>query len=63
MEHSGKVAGTLYFVSTLGSALGTLFTSFYFVLWFEINTILTLLTAALLTMFVIALIAGRFKRG
>ena len=40
-EESGKVAGTLYFVSTLGSALGTLATSFYFVLWFEIDTIVT----------------------
>ncbi|NMP16286.1 fused MFS/spermidine synthase [Thalassotalea sp. Y01] len=40
-EHeSGQVAGVLYFVSTLGSALGTLATSFYLVLWFEVNTIL-----------------------
>jgi len=39
-EHSGHVAGQLYFVSTLGSALGTLATSFYFVLWFEVNQIL-----------------------
>jgi len=37
---SGNVAGRLYFVSTLGSALGTLGTSFYFVLWFEVNQIL-----------------------
>ncbi len=40
-DQSGHVAGTLYFVSTLGSALGTLATSFYLVLWFEIDTILT----------------------
>ncbi len=39
-EHSGRMAGMLYFVSTLGSALGTLLTSFYFVLWFEIDTIM-----------------------
>ena len=39
-DHSGHVAGQLYFVSTLGSALGTLATSFYFVLWFEVNHIL-----------------------
>jgi len=39
-EHSGHIAGQLYFVSTLGSALGTLATSFYFVLWFEVNQIL-----------------------
>jgi hypothetical protein len=39
-NHSGHVAGTLYFVSTMGSALGTLATSFYLVLWFEVNQIL-----------------------
>ncbi|MCH7743016.1 MAG: fused MFS/spermidine synthase [Proteobacteria bacterium] len=39
-RHSGQVAGRLYFVSTLGSALGTLMTSFYLVLWFEVNQIL-----------------------
>jgi hypothetical protein len=49
-ERAGQIAGRLYFVSTLGSALGTLATSFYFVLWFEINTILTLLTGALVLM-------------
>jgi MFS family permease len=53
-RHSGQVAGVLYFVSTLGSAIGTLATSFYLVLWFEINTIITLLTAALLAMAVLA---------
>ncbi len=59
VEHSGQVAGRLYFVSTLGSAIGTLMTSFYFVLWFEINTILTGLTAALVLMACLALIASR----
>ena len=39
-RHSGQIAGRLYFVSTLGSALGTLMTSFYLVLWFEVNQIL-----------------------
>ncbi|MFW6094602.1 MAG: fused MFS/spermidine synthase [Pseudomonadota bacterium] len=53
-EHSGQVAGILYFVSTLGSALGTLATSFYLVLWFEIDTILLLLTGALLAMAALA---------
>lgn len=48
-EHSGKVAGGLYFVSTLGSALGTLATSFYLVLWFEVNHILLVMFATLLT--------------
>lgn len=39
-NESGQVAGKLYFVSTLGSALGTIFTSFYFILWFDINIII-----------------------
>lgn len=38
-ESSGASAGFLYFVSTLGSALGTLATSFYLVALFEINQI------------------------
>jgi len=54
-NHSGHVAGQLYFVATLGSALGTMATSFYFVLWFEVNqillgTILTLIAAGLLVL-------------
>ncbi len=53
-HESGRVAGTLYFVSTLGSALGTLATSFYFVLWFEIDTIITLLAATLIGLGIIA---------
>ena len=54
-EESGKVAGTLYFVSTLGSALGTLATSFYFVLWFEMDTIVGALAALLLAMGIVAI--------
>ena len=48
VEQSGSVAGTLYFFSTLGSALGTLLTSFYFVLWFEVNSIILVLTSSLI---------------
>tara|TARA_Y100001933_G_scaffold179131_1_gene177545 strand:+ start:7599 stop:8246 length:648 start_codon:yes stop_codon:yes gene_type:complete len=59
-DQSGHVAGILYFVSTLGSSLGTLATSFYLILWFEINTILTLLTCGLLAMAALAGIASRF---
>ena len=59
-HEAGQVAGKLYFVSTMGSALGTLTTSFYFVLWFEINTILTLLTAALLAMAAVAVLVHKF---
>jgi MFS family permease len=39
-EHSGHMAGQLFFISTIGSAAGTLGTSFYFVLWFDVNQIL-----------------------
>lgn len=39
-ESSGHDAGYLYFVSTLGSSIGTLATAFYLVLLFEVNTIL-----------------------
>jgi len=39
-EHAGRHAGRLYFVSTFGSAAGTLLTSFYLVLYLEVNQIL-----------------------
>ena len=39
-ESSGHDAGYLYFISTIGSSAGTLLTSFYLVLLFEVNTIL-----------------------
>lgn len=58
---SGNVAGTLYFVSTLGSALGTLATSFYLVLLFEIDTIVTLLSGALAAMWLVATVIGRWR--
>lgn len=38
--NSGRHAGQLYFVSTFGSAAGTLLTSFYLVLVLEVNQIL-----------------------
>ena len=47
-EHSGHMAGLLFFVSTIGSAGGTLATSFYFVLWFDVNQILWGAVTALL---------------
>ena len=37
---SGHTAGRLYFTSTLGSALGTIGTAFYFVRYYEVNQIL-----------------------
>jgi hypothetical protein len=42
---SGRHAGQLYFVSTFGSAAGTLLTSFYLVLIMEVNHILLALLA------------------
>ena len=57
---SGQVAGALYFVSTLGSALGTLMTSFYLVLWFDMNTIISVMIGALLIAGVAAMAADRF---
>ncbi|MBT8136373.1 MAG: fused MFS/spermidine synthase [Gammaproteobacteria bacterium] len=54
-EHSGHIAGKLYFVSTIGSALGTLLTSFYLVLHFEVNQILIAVVAALILCGLIAL--------
>ena len=56
-EHSGHMAGFLYFISTLGSAAGTLATSFYFVLWLEVNQILWGAVAALVTAGCIILLA------
>lgn len=55
-ERSGQVAGVLYFVSTLGSALGTIMTSFYFVLWFEVNSIIFAYSSLLVLLGVIAII-------
>jgi hypothetical protein len=47
-HRSGQVAGILYFVSTFGSAIGTLLTSFYLVLWFEVNQILIVMASILI---------------
>jgi hypothetical protein len=62
-EHSGNMAGQLYFVSTIGSAAGTLGTSFYFVLWFEVNQILWGSIAALLGAGCIILLANYRANG
>jgi hypothetical protein len=61
LREAGHVAGALFFTSTLGSALGTLATSFYLVLWLRVDTILLLLTGMLMVMFVIALLAERAR--
>jgi hypothetical protein len=45
LHATGEGAGKLYFVSTFGSAAGTLLTSFYLVLYLEVNQILLLMFA------------------
>jgi len=50
LQASGRSAGSLYFVSTFGSAAGTLATSFYLVLLFEVNQILLGLIAVSLVL-------------
>ncbi len=57
-DGSGHVAGKLYFISTLGSALGTLATSFYLVLWFEVNQILITMCLVLICAGFVAIMAG-----
>lgn len=54
-DKSGQVAGVLYFVSTLGSALGTIITSFYFVLLFEVNSIIFTFSITLILLGIIAI--------
>ncbi len=61
-HQSGHVAGYLYFVSTLGSALGTLGTSFYLVLWFEVNQILGVISATLVLAGFAAIMADHLMR-
>ena len=58
---SGKIAGLLYFVSTLGSALGTLATSFYLVLIFEINEILIAVSAILIISGIVAMASHHYQ--
>ncbi len=45
LRATGAGAGKLYFISTFGSAAGTLLTSFYLVLYLEVNQILLLMCA------------------
>lgn len=59
-DSSGQTAGFLYFVSTLGSAIGTIMTSFYLVLWLEVNQILWLTFSILITSGLVAFGIARF---
>ncbi len=57
-QSSGQTAGFLYFVSTLGSALGTLATSFYFVKYFDLDHILYGVVVALSLAGICAILFG-----
>ena len=57
LHASGRSAGSLYFVSTFGSAAGTLATSFYLVLLFEVDSILLGLMAISIALGLIAVVA------
>ena len=59
-QRSGQIAGILYFVSTLGSALGTLATSFYLVLYFEVNQILLTLCLTLMIAGISAILVKQY---
>jgi len=58
-DSSGETAGFLYFVSTLGSAIGTIVTSFYLVLWLEITQILWLAFGVMASAGLVALSVSR----
>lgn len=60
-ELSGHLAGLLYFCSTFGSAAGTLLTSFYLVLYFEIDQILMGLIGTSLFLGLLTIFPGNFK--
>jgi hypothetical protein len=58
-ETSGRRAGQLFFVSTFGSAAGTILTSFYLVKWFEVNSILLGLAAISVVLGALGLVVGK----
>jgi len=61
-EKSGQVAGVLYFVSTLGSALGTIVTSFYFVMLFEVNDIIYTFSITLMLLGLSAVLFNQYNQ-
>jgi len=61
-DESGQVAGKLYFVSTLGSALGTIVTSFYLILWFDINIIIYSFSSILAALGLLAIFIHKSKK-
>lgn len=61
-HESGQIAGKLYFVSTLGSALGTIVTSFYLILWFDINLIVYSFCATLAGLGLLAIFINKSRQ-
>lgn len=61
LKMSGKYAGLLYFVSTFGSAAGTIVTAFYLVLLLEISQILSALVLISLAVGAVGLSLGRYE--
>lgn len=60
---AGRVAGWVFFISTLGSTLGTLATSFYLVLIFDLDQIMAGLLATSAVVGVGGLLVGRGGQG
>ncbi|HEY6451541.1 MAG TPA: fused MFS/spermidine synthase [Steroidobacteraceae bacterium] len=54
---AGHHAGKLYFVSTFGSAAGTILTSFYLVLYLEVNQIVLLMLCISIAVSVLSLLS------
>ena len=61
-NESGQIAGKLYFISTLGSALGTIVTSFYLILWFDINLIVYSFCATLAGLGILAMVINKVRQ-
>ena len=62
LNRSGRSAGVLYFVSTVGSAAGTILSSFYLVLYLEVNTIILCLILTSLATGTILIVTDRLAR-
>ncbi len=57
-KYSGHYTGLLFFVSTFGSAAGTILTSFYLVLYLEINSIIWIMIGISIAICIIAMAYG-----
>lgn len=62
LRASGKSAGSVYFVSTFGSAAGTILTSFYLVLLLEVNEILLGLMAASISLGLLPIVFNKARQ-